>query len=70
MQRYKTVMEHLVRRISTTSYTNGQTLKSSSLKSRYFKLDDVSYPLRIMYRYLLDIFWYVSREYPKIIIIF
>jgi len=37
-----------------------------TVKSRYFKIDDVSYPLRILHRYMSDTFRYVSEEYPKI----
>jgi len=36
------------------------------LKPRYFKMDDVSYPLRILHRYLPNISRYISGEYPKI----
>ena len=37
-----------------------------TMKPRYFKMDDVLYPLRILHRYLHDTSRYVSREYPKI----
>jgi len=36
-----------------------------AVKPRYFKMDDVLYPLRILHRYLPDTSRYVSREYPK-----
>jgi len=36
------------------------------VKSQYFKMDDISYPLRILHRYLFDTFRYVSGEYLKI----
>jgi len=41
-----------------------------SVKPQYFKMDDVSYPLRILHWYLPDTSWYVSWEYPKIKLIF
>jgi len=40
------------------------------LKPKYFKIDEVPYPLRIMHRYLSDTFRYVSGEYPKINLFF
>jgi len=36
------------------------------MKPRYFKMDGVSYPLRILHRYLSDISRYVSEEYQII----
>jgi len=36
------------------------------MKPRYFKMDDVPYPLRILHRYLSDTSRYVSGEYLKI----
>jgi len=39
---------------------------SKTLKPRYFKMDDVRYPLCILHWYLLDTSRYVSVEYPKI----
>jgi len=36
------------------------------MKPRYYKMDDVSYPRRILHRYMFDTFRYVSGEYPKI----
>ena len=40
--------------------------KLPSVKPRYFKMDDVPYPLRILDRYLPDTSRYVSGEYSKI----